>query len=201
MPQSAQRLARLEVKWFMEDSRIIDLFWQRDQLAIAETSAKYDRFCFSIAYNILKNKEDSEECVNDTYMKAWNAIPPTRPGKLQSFLGKITRNLALDRYDYNNAAKRNGEVDAILSELAECISAPENVESTYEEKYIASLISQWLRQQDETRRNVFIRRYWYSDSISEVAKRFGMSEGRTRSMLFRLREKLKHYLRQEGVTI
>ncbi len=185
----------------MEDSTIIDLFWQRDQSAIAETSAKYDRFCFSIAFNILKNKEDSEECVNDTYMKAWNAIPPTRPGRLQSFLGKITRNLALDRYDYNNAAKRSGEIDTILSELTECISSPESVESTYEEKYIASLISQWLRQQDEIRRNVFVRRYWYSDSIGDIARRFGMSEGRTRSMLFRLREKLKHYLRQEGVAI
>lgn len=185
----------------MDDCMIVDLFWQRSEQALAETALKYNSFCYRIAYNILRNNEDSEECVNDTYMKAWNAIPPTRPSKLQAFLGRITRNIALDRYDYNNAGKRSGEIDGILSELSECISTGEDVESAYEEKYIASLISQWLRTLDPVRRNVFVRRYWYSDSIADIAKRFDMGEGKARSMLFRMREKLRIYLRQEGVIV
>jgi RNA polymerase sigma-70 factor (ECF subfamily) len=145
----------------------------------------------------LSNRRDAEESVNDAYLAAWNMIPPSRPAKFSAFLGRITRNIALNKYDYNKAKKRNSEFDLVLSELGDCISTYDD----YEEGQIAKAISIFLRNMDSDSRNTFIRRYWYSDSISEVSRRFGMSESKVKSMLFRTRQKLRIYLEKEGVVI
>jgi RNA polymerase sigma-70 factor (ECF subfamily) len=180
----------------VEDKEIVDLFWARSENAIVETSQKYGNYCMAIARNILSNHNEAEESVNDTYLAAWKTMPPSRPVKLSAFLGRITRNIALNKYDYNKAGKRNGEFDLVLSELGDCISTYDN----YEEGQVAKAISAFLRGLDNESRNTFIRRYWYSDSISDVSKRFGMSESKVKSMLFRTRQKLRTYLEKEGVT-
>ena len=181
----------------LEEREIVDLFWARSEIAIAETSRKFGHYCMAIAQNILSNRNDAEECVNDTYLAAWNTIPPSRPDKLLAFLGRITRNIALDKYDYNKAQKRNGEFDLVLYELIDCIPAQDN----YEEGQTAKAISVFLRGLDVDSRNTFIRRYWYSDSISEISKRFGMSGSKVKSMLFRTRKKLRIHLEKEGVSL
>jgi RNA polymerase sigma-70 factor (ECF subfamily) len=179
----------------MEDKEIIDLFWERSENAITAMSQKFGHYCKVIALNVLDNRSDAEEIVNDAYLAAWNAIPPSRPDKLSAFLGRITRNIALDRYDYNKAGKRNGEFDVLLSELGDCI--PAHIESETGET--ARVISAFLHGINANSRNIFVRRYWYSDSISEVSKRFDMSESKVKSMLFRTRKKLKIQLEKEGV--
>ncbi len=185
----------------MEDEKIIDLYWDRSESAITETKKKYGNYCKSIAFNILSNHEDTEECINDTYLALWNTIPPNRPVRLLAFIGRITRNIALDKYDFYTAKKRNAKFDLILSELGDCIPSSDNVELQYEARQTAKEISDFLRSIDYESRNVFLRRYWYADSISEVAKRFKMSESKVKSMLFRTRKKLKLYLEKEGITI
>lgn len=184
----------------LDDEMIIDLYWERSETAIYETSNKYGSYCRTIALNILAVSSDAEECENDTYIAAWNTIPPTRPRILKSFLGRLTRNVALDRYDYNKAKKRNNEFDILLSELGDCIAAQNN-QQEYEVGYISKHISNFLRSIDTKSRLVFIRRYWYSDSINDIALRFGMSVSKTKSLLFRTRNKLKKYLEKEGVAL
>lgn len=185
----------------MEDKVIVDLFWKRSEIAISETQKKYNSYCYSIANNILKNYSDAQECVNDTYHAAWNSIPPTRPTVFKTFLGRITRNISLDRYDYNTAKKRNGEFDILLSELEQCIPAKNNVEKEYFDGEIPKLISDFLREETKEKRTLFIRRYWYSDSIKEIANLYGFSESKVKSILLRLRMKLKDYLEKEGINI
>lgn len=185
----------------MEDEKIVDLYWERFETAITETSKKYGRYCTKIAFNILANDEDAEESVNDTYLAAWNTMPPSRPNKLSAFLGRITRNIALDKYDYYKAKKRSNEFDLILSELGDCVSAPDNVEADYEAGEAAKNISLFLHGLDTGNRHIFIRRYWYSDSILELAERFDMSESKVKSMLFRTRNKLKKYLEKEDIMV
>lgn len=183
----------------MDDENIIDLFWERSELAIAETSTKYGIYCRTIALNILSNHSDAEECENDTYIAAWNAMPPTRPTKLLAFLGRLTRNIALDKYDYNTAKKRNGEFDILLSELEECLHSPNNVETEFESGQVSKAISEFLRTIDSEQRVTFIRRYWFLDSIKDISSKFGISESKVKSMLFRTRNKLKIYLEKEGI--
>lgn len=185
----------------MEDKEIIDLYWARAETAIEETSKKYGRYCKTIAFRILDSDEDAEECVNDTYMGAWNAMPPQRPSRLLAFLGKITRNLALDRYDYRSAKKRGGGFDLVLSELEDCIPSQDNVAQEYEGSETAKTISSFLKGIDPIHRNVFLRRYWFADSIGDISVRFDMSESKVKSMLFRTRNKLKEHLEKEGTTI
>ena len=186
----------------MQDYEIVDLYWNRSEIAIKETDLKYGRYCKRIAINILSNNQDAEECVNDAYLGAWNAIPPQRPFSLLSFLGRIIRNIALDRYDYNNAKKRNNKFDVLLSELDECLSqSSDNVENKYEEGEVAKLISDFLLSINSVSRNVFLHRYWYTDSISDIANNYGMSESKVKSILFRVRKKLKKYLEKEGIQI
>lgn len=186
----------------MEDEKIIDLYWQRQELALVHTEQKYGAYCRTIAQNILKNREDSEECVSDTWLHAWNAIPPKRPDVLSAFLGKITRNLSLDRYKAAHADKRGGgSVPAALSELEECIPAAHGVESALESKTLSKAIDTFLRTLPERECNLFLRRYWYADSLRDVAKRYGMNENSVKSILFRTREKLRKYLEQEGIAI
>lgn len=182
----------------MTDQTIIDLFWQRSEDAIRNTSQKYGKYLTKIAMNILSYYEESEECVNDTYFTAWKQIPPDRPQKLLPYLGRITRCLALNRYDYLTAQKRNAEFTLQLSELEECLTGTDSVETQYESGEVASVISAFLRMQPSDIRNIFIRRYWFSDSISEIASRFNLSESKVKSILFRTRKRLKKHLESEG---
>lgn len=185
----------------MEDEKIINLYWNRTEQAITETSMKYGAYLRTIAHNILSNREDAKECENDTYMAAWNQIPPTKPQRLLAFLGKITRNIALDRYDYNKAKKRSGEFDLLLKELESCLPLSNDVEKLYEDRQIPIIINQYLESADYDKRMMFVRRYWYTDSISTIAKRYGYSESKVKSMLFRMRNELRNVLEEEGVAL
>lgn len=185
----------------MTDQRIIDLFWQRSEDAIKNTSEKYGTYLTKIAVNILCYYEEAEECVNDTYLSAWKQIPPDRPQKLLPYLGRITRCLALNRYDYLKAQKRNADFSIQLDELEECLSRPETTESRYENGELSSAISAFLRTLDSEKRNIFIRRYWFSDNITDIAERFKISESKVKSILFRVRKQLKKYLEREGYGI
>lgn len=186
----------------MEDAAIIELYWERSEAAIEETAEKYGNYCAKIAVNILENREDADECVNDTYMKVWNAIPPQRPAAFPAFLGRITRNLALDRFRAQNAGKRGGGGTALLlSELEECVPDRGNVEAACEEGAIAKAIESFLGGLDPEHRILFMRRYWYADSISAIAAQFWMSESKVKSILFRTRHKLKVYLERKGITV
>lgn len=183
----------------MEDQKIIDLYWQRSEQAIAETDRKYGGYCYAIAYNILSNREDSEESVSDTYMAAWRAMPPKKPGILSAFLGKITRHLAIDRWRRRTADKRGGgETVLALEELENCVSGSESVEASMQRKELAILINRFLDSLPETERRVFLSRYWYVDSIQDIADTFGFSAGKVNSMLYRTREKLRRVLQKEG---
>ena len=185
----------------MDDKEIIKLYWERDEAAIKETSSKYGKLCAYIANNILSNYEDSEECVNDTWLAVWNAIPTQRPERFSAFVSKITRNLALKKYEYISAAKRNHSAVSSLEELGECVSGTDNVESEMERKHIEYAINQFLWKQSDEKRNVFIRRYWYFDSIESICMRTGFSQSKVKSMLYGMRQKLKKYLEGEGIEV
>ena len=186
----------------MDDIKIIDLYWERSESAIDETALKYGNYCTKIAMNILQNREDSEECVNDTYLKVWDAIPPQRPTKLSAFLGRITRNLSFNRYTARSTQKRGGtDIELLLSELEECIPSVSSVEADYEAGQTARIIDAFLASAKPGNRIIFVRRYWYADSITEIASHFDMSESKVKSILFRTRNKLKDYLEKEGVVL
>jgi RNA polymerase sigma-70 factor (ECF subfamily) len=185
----------------MNEKEIIDLFWERSEIAISETSKKYGSYCYSIAYNILSNDSDAQECINDAYLAAWNSIPPTRPNIFKTFLGRLTRNISLDRYDYNTAKKRKSDFDILLSELEDCIFSAADTEKEYYNGQVSKMISNFLRTIDKEQRTIFIRRYWYSDSIKDISALFGLSDSKVKSMLFRTRSKLKLYLEEEGVVL
>ena len=183
----------------MEDSRIVELYWQRDPDAIRETSSKYGAYCFAIADNILSSREDAEECVNDTWLNTWNAIPPRRPEKLQIFLAKVTRNLSFNRLSTRTAGKRGGgEIDLILDELAECLAGESDVESIYEAKELGQCIRLFARALPERDGNVFVRRYFFTEPASVIAKRYGLTENNVMVILSRTRKKLKAHLIMEG---
>ena len=184
----------------MDDNSIIDLYFDRSEAAITETDAKYGRDCFHIAENILNNFEDSEESVNDTYLAAWRTIPPKRPNRLAVYLGKMTRNISLDRWKRRNAAKRGGgEVPLALDELEECVTGMQSIETDYLQKEFAETINSLLENLPETERKVFVCRYWYMDSVEEIAKRFDCSESKIASMLHRTRGKMRKMLEKEGI--
>ena len=183
----------------MDDAKIVQMYFVRDEQAIPVTADKYGNYCTSIAKNILGNHEDAEECVNDTYLNAWNAIPPHRPKILSTFLGKIVRNLAFNRYKHNTADKRGGgETTAVLDELADCVSGNENVEQSYEYKELVGAINDFLGILPAHKRNIFICRYWYTDSISDIAARYDMTCSAVSMTLKRLRTKLHNYLIERG---
>lgn len=183
----------------MEDQEIVSLYWNRHERAIEETEKKYGKYCYSIAYRILENHEDSEESVNDTYIDAWNSIPPHKPNMLSTFLGKITRRIAIDKWRISHAEKRGcGECALVLDELEECITAENSVETELEKKQLTEAVNGFLQTLSLTERRIFICRYFYMDSVESVCKKFGFSESKVKSMLFRAREKLRVYLRKEG---
>lgn len=186
----------------MDDKQIIDLYWARSENAISETADKYGKYCHYIAYNILFNDEDSEECVNDTYLKAWGVIPPQRPNRLSTFLGKITRNLALDRYKYNSREKRgNGQMPLVLDELAECVSATDNTEHIIDDMVVVDCFNCFLAVLPTETRKIFMRRYWYFSSIKEIAADFSISESKVKMTLLRTRNELKEVLEKEGIEL
>lgn len=182
----------------MEDHRIVELYWQRSEEAIAETAAKYAPYLNSIAFGILADALDAEECVNDTYADAWDAMPPHRPSILSTFLGKITRRISIDRWRRNSAEKRGGsQMVLVLDELEDCASSSD-VETTLEQQEMARIMGKFLDSLPTTERRLFLRRYWYLDSIAEIAKAFGFSESKTASMLHRIRIRLRKKLESEG---
>lgn len=186
----------------MEDKQIVALYLQRNEHAIDETAAKYGNYCFSIAYNILDNCQDAEETVSDTYMGAWNAIPPHRPGNLGTFLGKITRRLSIKRWRANRTLKRGGgEMTLALEELAGCIPAEQNMERDMETAELSRTLNRFLQTLPQTERTVFVCRYWYLDSIQNIARRQGFSQSKVKSMLSRTRKKLQTYLEKEGIEL
>lgn len=183
----------------MDDNAIIALYFSRDEAAIPQTAARYGAYCYAIANNILSCREDSEECVNDTYLAAWNAIPPARPERLKLFLARITRNLSFNRYNAERAAKRGGgEISLALEELADCVAGTGTVETQLEQNELARCISRFLHSLPERDCNIFLLRYFYVMPVHEIAARFRLSAKHTSTILSRTRKKLAGYLRQEG---
>ena len=186
----------------MEDKEIVQLYWDRDHRAITETASKYGNYCTVIARNILGSKEDTEECVNDTYLNTWNSLPPHRPSILSAYLGKITRNLAFDRFRFEHSQKRGkGEINLVLDELAECVSGTDRVEDEVIRQELIQSINDFLSTIPKKNCNIFLLRYWYVMSISEIAKKYGMTAGNVSVTLSRVREKLKLYLKERSYDI
>jgi RNA polymerase sigma-70 factor (ECF subfamily) len=186
----------------MNDCEIVKLYWDRDPDAIGQSRQKYGNYCYAIAYNILQNREDADECVNDTWLGAWDSMPPHRPDLLSSFLGKITRRLSLNRRRSHTALKRGGGLaEVTLSELEECLPAAETVEQTVEAEELADLLDGFLRSLPETDCSLFLCRYWYCQSVTVIARRFGWGESRVKMRLLRIRQQLKTRLEEEGVSL
>lgn len=186
----------------MDDGQIVDLYWARSETAISETANKYSKYCHTIAYNILHSNEDAEECVNDTYMRAWGAMPTQRPNRLSAFLGKITRNLSLNRYEKYSAEKRGmGQLPLALDELHDCIPAANSVEQAIDDTLLVEIFNSFLASLPTEKRKVFMRRYWYLSPIKEIALDYSISESKTKMTLLRLRNELKYILEKEGVVL
>ena len=182
----------------MQDYEIIALYWARDQRAIPETSECYGGYCAAIARNILYDAEDTEECVNDTWLSAWNTMPPHRPTILSTFLGKITRRLSIDRWRERTAEKCGGEIALALDELMDCVPSENSVEREIEAEELGSFINRFVLQMPLQERRIFICRYWYLDSIKSIAQQFGVSESKVKMILHRQRNRLKLHLAKEG---
>jgi len=186
----------------MDDDKIVELYWDRDESAIPATAKKYGSYCAAIAGNILGNREDVEECVNDTYLSAWNSMPPHKPNRLSTFLGKLTRNLSFNRYKYNTADKRGGgELPMVLEELAELVSGREDVEQEILRRELTEALDEFLETLSPEKRDIFVRRYWYTDNISDIAKRYGMRADTVSMILNRLRKKLYTYLSERRLEL
>ena len=186
----------------MDDTVILDKFFNRQEEALNDTREKYGKRLYFTALNILRNKEDAEECVNDTLLKAWRAIPPSRPLKFGAFLMKIARNLSLNKWEAKNATKRGGgEVDLILTELEDIISSPSTLEEEYEASLLTESINIFLNDMDKTPRVIFVLRYFHGESIRNISEKFEMNESKVKSILFRARKKLSKHLEKEGVII
>lgn len=185
----------------MEDAQIIDLYWQRDEEAIRATDGKYGPFCHRLAMNILHSFQDSEECVSDTYSRCWDTMPPQRPGSLRAYLGAILRNLSISRYRAAHAQKRFGGAEVLLSELADCVPSPDNVQRSVEAEELGELIARWLRKLEREDRTLFVRRYWNGDGVKELAGELGVRPNALTKRLLRLREALRRELEREGVAV
>lgn len=183
----------------MEDEKIIQLFWERKESAIEELNQKYGTFCTKIANNIVNNPEDAEECVNDAYLGAWNSIPPEKPNPLRAYICRIVRNQAIKRYHANRAKKRNSVYDVALEELENCIPAANSVEEQWNAKEVARNINAFLECLDRENRVLFVRRYWYGESVSELAELFQTGSHNVTLRLSRIRKKLKMHLEKEGI--
>lgn len=185
----------------MEDNKIIELYWNRDENAIYETNNKYGKYCYTIANNILQSEEDSKECVNDTYLKVWNTIPPARPNIFKLFIAKITRNLAINKYEKNKAKKRNTNMDLALEELKECLPDNSLVEEESNYQDLIENLNNFLKEQSLEKRKIFLERYWNLFSIHEISEKNHLNEINVKVILHRLRKKLKEYLNERGVNV
>lgn len=184
----------------MDDRDIIALYFKRLESAITETAKKYGKYCFSISNNILRNRQDAEESVNDTYLQTWNSIPPTKPNCLSAYLAKIVRNISLNRIKASKTQKRgSGEYELAYDELAGIISSPQTVEDLIDEISLRDLINRWLETLSPEQRMVFVGRYWYFDSVTTISSKMDFSVSKTKMLLLRLRNELKQYLEREGV--
>lgn len=184
----------------MDDREIIALYFKRLESAITETAKKYGNYCFSISHNILRNRHDAEESVNDTYLQTWNSIPPTKPNCLSAYLAKIVRNISLNRIKSQNTQKRgSGEYELVYEELEGTISSSQLVEDLLDEISLRDLINRWLDTLSPEQRMVFVGRYWYFDSISTISAKMDFSDSKTKMLLLRLRNDLKKYLESEGI--
>ncbi len=183
----------------MTEQNILELYYSRDETAIHETELKYGSYCFSIANNILLDKEDSKECVNDTYLVTWNRIPPARPNSLKAFLGKLCRHISISKYRYNKAKKRGrGTVSLCIDELSECIPAELDLERAVEARVLINFLDNFLLSLPECERNLFTARYWYCVSTAELARSFGMNENTVKTLLRRMRKVLYEAMEKEG---
>ena len=185
----------------MEDAEIIELYWQREERAIEETARKYGAYCQGIAYNILGVYEDAEECVSDGYQRSWESIPPERPGRFRAWLGTLVRNISINRWKRERAAKRGGGFSLLLEELGDCLPAPVDTEEAAELQELGRQINRWISRLGEDERRLFLRRYWYGDSIPALAESLGISQNGLRQRLFRLRRGLRAFLEKEGYHI
>ena len=183
----------------MEDEKIIGLYFERSESAIQETQRKYEKYCYHIAYHILYSDDDTQDCLNDTYLNLWNNIPPQRPNNLKSFVGKIVRNLALNRYSYNNAQKRKSTFDVALDELQYCL--PSNEFAIDDEVALKEILNKFIRSLSKKNRIIFLQRYWYFCPIKDIANNLGITENNVKIILYRVREQFKIYLKKEGVII
>ena len=185
----------------MEDSKIIDLFWNRDEDAIKQTEMKYGAYCHTVAFNILSIKEDAEECVCDTWLSAWNNMPPQRPANLRIWLGKIVRNCALNLWNKNHAKKRYNGMEMLFEELEDCLPSDDYAVQNLEAKELSQLINDWLKTLSESDRALFIRRYWGGESLTSLAKHWHITPAKLAQKMYKLRGELKSVLQKEGVTI
>lgn len=185
----------------MDDEKIIELFFARSELAIKELDKKYGAVCQNISCNILNNRQDAEECVNDAYLGTWNAIPPQHPNPLLTFVCKIVRNVSIMRYRANKAMKRNSTYDVSMNEIGQCIAAPDDVEKALDAKALARMIESFLDTLTEENRVIFMRRYWFSDTYAQIAERVGMTEKNVSVRLTRVRQQMREYLTEREVLV
>ncbi len=183
----------------MEDEKIIELFFRRSEQAIWELDTKYGRVCHQLSYNIVNNRQDAEECVNDAYLGAWNAIPPAKPDPLPAYLCRIVRNLSLKAYYRNKAAKRNSVYDVAMAELEACLPSSDTVEGQIEAKELARIIEAFLNTLSMENRVIFMRRYWFLDSYRDIASQMGLTEKNVSVRLTRIRRRMKDYLTEREV--
>mgnify|MGYP004583383791 FL=1 len=183
----------------MDDQSIVALFWERSEQAIAETDRKYGAYCYSIAYHALANNEDAEESVSDTYMAAWNRLPPHRPSVLATFLGKITRRISINRWKAKNTAKRGGgQITLALEELDNCVDGTQDIEANSDARELSACLNRFLDSLPKVERDIFLRRYWFFDPIAAIAESYGFTQSKVASMLHRMRGKLRKQLEKEG---
>lgn len=185
----------------MDDKRIVELYFERSEQAIRETELKYGNYCFLIARNILSSREDAEECVNDTYLRAWESIPPNSPDPLKTFLGKITRNIAINRYIRNRAKKRSGEIDLLFDEICEFTPDPASMTPLADEYALKEAINSFVASLPKKTRIIFVRRYWYLSPVAEIARELAVSENSVKVTLHRTRLAFKAHLEKEGIEL
>lgn len=184
----------------LDDDRLLELFRNRDERALSAVTEKYGRYCSSVAYGILKNREDAEECVNDAYLKLWESIPPNCPDNLKAYAARVTKNLALNLLKNDRTEKRGGgELAMVFEELSECVAGTDNVEKTVLEKELIEAVNKFLKTLPQKKRDIFVLRYWYTLSVTDIAKRYGCSENSVSVTINRTRKALTEFLRKRGM--
>lgn len=184
----------------MEDREIVELYWRRDEQALAETAERLGGYCLTIARSVLGDEEDARECVNDAYLAVWNAIPPHRPENLAPFVGKLVRRISINAMEKRDAAKRGGgQGEVVLEELEECLSSGDSVEARIENAELERALRCFVNTLRPKERQIFVCRYWYMDPVADICERFGWSESRVKTLLWRTRKKMKRFLEKEGL--